>query len=141
MSYYNERRKIINQIDEEMKPLSLTQLNDVLSLVKEKKPIELREHIKKSFEEGRIGGIGCQDINNQPAILQAFEHEIRAICLELGPDFKKIETSSQYIDHFCEMYVQGHELDIWIHENGSLFNPCELAFVIYLLYTGEVVFR
>lgn len=140
MSYCNERRKIINQIDEEMKPLSLTQLNDVLSLVKEKKPLKLKEYIKQSFEEGKIGGVGCKDINNQPAVLQAFEHEVRAICLELGPNFKLIELSSEYIDHFCEMYVQGWELDIWIHEGGSLFNPSELAFVIFLLYTGEVVF-
>lgn len=139
MSYFEERRKIINRIDEEIKPLSLTQLHDILSLIKAKKPLKLREHIKKSFEEGRIGA-GCDEINNQPAVLQAFEHEVRAICLELGPDFKKVETSSEYIDHFCEMYVQGYELDIWIHEGGSLFNPSELAFVIYLLYTGEVVF-
>lgn len=140
MSYFEERRKIINQINEKMKPLSLTQLNDVLSLVEEKKPLKLKEYIKQSFKEGKIGGLGCEDINNQPAILQAFEHEIRAICLELGPDFEEIEASSQYIDHFCEMYVDGYEIDIWIHEGGSLFNPCELAFVIYLLYTGEVVF-
>ena len=140
MSYCEERRKIINQINNEMKPLNITQLHDILSLVESKKPLKLREYIKQSFEEGKIGGLGCEDINNQPAVLQAFEHEVRAICLELGPNFKLIEPSSEYIDHFCEMYVQGHELDIWIHEGGSLFNPCELAFVIYLLYTGEVVF-
>lgn len=140
MKIFEEKRKIINKINKEMKPLSLAQLNDILLLVKEKKPLKLKEYIKKSFEEGTISGIGCNDINNQPAIIQAFEHEVRAICLELGPNFEKVETSSEYIDHYCEMYVQGYELDIWIHEDGSLFNSYDLAWVIYLLYTEEVVF-
>lgn len=140
MSYCEEKIKTIREINEEIKEMNITQLEDILSIAREKRPLKLKDFIRQEFENKRIRGVGCQDINNQPEILQAFEHEIRAICLELGPDFKKVETSSQYIDHFCEMFVEGEELDLWIHEIGSLFNPCELAHVIYLLYSKEVVF-
>lgn len=137
MSYYSERRKIVDKIYKELGILSITQLEDILTEVQNKKPLSLKEYIKENFGHDSFG---CDEIFRQEEILQAFEHEIRAICLELGPKFKLVETTSEYIDHFSEMYVQGHELDIWIHEAGCVFNPCELAFVIYLLYTGEVVF-
>lgn len=134
------KREIRNKIDRELDKInSLTVLADIEFYIEKQKPLKLKDYIKESFKDGKISGAGCKEINNQPAILQAFEHEVRAICLELGHNFEKVEAGP-FIDHFCEMYVQGHELDIWIHENGSLFNPCELAFVIYLLYTGEVVF-
>lgn len=138
MSYFEERRKLNNEIHKELEPLSITQLHDVLTFVKEKKPLTLTEYIKENIGHNSYG---CNDMFQKPEVLKAFEHEVRAICLELGPSFKLVNTSSEYIDNFCEMYVQGHELDIWIHENGSMFNPCELAHVIYLLYTEEVVFR
>lgn len=137
MSYAEERRKLTNKIFKELGPLSITQLHDVLTFVEEKKPLSLTEYIKEHIGHGTYG---CDDVFRKPEVLKAFEHEVRAICLELGPDFEKIETSSQYIDHFYEMYVQGEEIDIWIQENGSMFNTYELAHIIYLLYTGEVIF-
>ncbi len=140
MTYYNEKRKKIAEIESEIQNLNITQLEDVLSVIKSKKPLNLKDFIKKEFDDREIGGIGCKDINNQAEVRQAFEHEVRAICLKLGPDFKKIKTKSQYIDHFCEMYVEGYDLDIWIQEHCPLFNPSELAFIIYLLYTEEVIF-
>lgn len=137
MSYFEERRKMTDKIYKELGPLSITQLYDVLDFVQEKKPLKLKEYIKENIG---YNSFGCDEIFRQQEVLQAFEHEVRDICLCLGLNFEQIEPSSEYIDHFCEMYVQGHELDIWIHEEGSMFNPRELAHVIYLLYTGEVVF-
>ena len=138
MSYFKVRKILADKIDKELRPLSVTQLYEVLSFIEEKKPLTLTEYIKEYFGSN---GFGCDDVFKKQDVLIAFEHEVRSICLELGSNFELVEPSSEYIDHFCEMYVEGHELDIWIHENGSVFNPCILAHVIYLLYTGEVVFK
>lgn len=137
MSYFQERRKLTDKIYKELEPLSIAQLHDVLTFVEEKKPLTLTGYIKEHIGHDSYG---CDEVFQKPEILKAFEHEVRAICLELGPDFELVRPDSEYIDHFCEMCVEGYELDIWIHEGGSMFNPRELAHVIYLLYTGEIVF-
>lgn len=71
-------------------------------------------------------------------VKKALEHEVRSMWLDIGNRF---EPSYTYIDHFCELYVQGHSLDVWIQENGSLFSGYELATIIFKLWTKEIVFR
>lgn len=138
MSYFSTKKRVIDEICEEMETLNVTQLKDVLSVVKRKKPMTLREYIDKEvFSSFR----DCEEIFRKTEIMNAFEHEVRSLCLDLGPNFQKVRTNSEYIIGFTEMCVDGQDLDIWIQETGCLFNPWELALVIYLLYTKELVFR
>lgn len=88
-----------------------------------------------------------EDMYKTDDILHAFEHEVRKLCLELDYDrkseniLKRIEPSSEYVDHYCELKVDGYELDIWISEdNNSPFDPRELAWTIFNIYCGKVVF-
>lgn len=88
-----------------------------------------------------------EDMYKTLDILHAFEHEVRKLCIELNYDrkseniLKRIKPSSEYVDHYCELKVDGYELDIWISEdNNSPFDPRELAWTIFNIYCGKVVF-
>lgn len=123
----NKKEEKIHNIFREME-----RINDIDSLiaieefVRDCQPIDLHTYINIHFDE------------YHEQVRQAFEHEVRSIYLDIKD---MLEPSCDYVNHFCELYVQGHELDIWIHENGSLFNPCELAVVIFKLWTNEIVPR
>lgn len=106
-----------------------------------KKPVKIDVFIRDMFD--KYG----EDMYKTDDILHAFEHEVRKLCVELDYDrkseniLKRIKPSSEYVDHYCELKVDGYELDIWISEdNNSPFDPRELAWTIFNIYCGKVVF-
>lgn len=119
-----EYRKIIEEDLKSIKDIDV--LESISQFIKDCNPITLEEYINIHFD------------NYHEQVRKALEHEVRATWLEIKNRF---EPTDEYIDHFSELYVQGHELDIWIHENGSLFNPCEIAVIIFKLWTKEIVFN
>lgn len=130
----NNKKCIAKKIEKQWKNTIISRLDyikdiDVLEsidqFVEECEPITLKDYINVHFDK------------YHSEIKKELEHEVRKIYLEIGNKFE----SDPYIDHFCELYVQGYSLDIWIHENGSLFNPCELALIIFKLWSKEIVFQ
>lgn len=101
-------------------------LESIENFIEDSKPLDLKTYISIHFD------------NYHEEVRNALEHEVRETWLDINNRF---EPSDAYINHFCELYVQGHELDIWIHENGSLFNSCEIAVIIFKLWTKEIVFQ
>lgn len=142
MSYKNEKMKLVNEI---VGLLGTTNDLEVLIDVKDtlkKEPINIVEFIRDLFDKNHN-----EDMYKSNDILCAFEHAVRKISYELEYDggsekiFKKIEASSEYIDHYCELKVDGLELDLWISEdNDSPFDPGEIAWTIFNIYCGKVVF-
>ena len=107
-----------------------------------KEPTKIDVFIKDMFDT-----YYNEDMYKTDDILHAFEHEVRKLCVELDYDrkseniLKRIKPSSEYVDHYCELKVDGYELDIWISEdNNSPFDPRELALTIFNIYCGKVVF-
>lgn len=107
-----------------------------------KEPTKIDVFIRDMFDE-----YYNEDMYKTDDILHAFEHEVRKLCVELNYDrkseniLKRIKPSSEYVDHYCELKVDGYELDIWISEdNNSPFDPRELAWTIFNIYCGKVVF-
>lgn len=141
MNYCETKVHLIDQIEENCKKLNNDQLCEILRKTEECKPKILHEFIKEMFEERIYGTGSIRELFCNEKIYDAFEHEVRALCLELGNNFSEIKANSDHIDHFCELSVNGQDLDIWIHEGGSLFNPSDLAYVIYKLYIKEITFR
>lgn len=101
-------------------------LESIDNFIEDSKPLDLKTYIDIHFDD------------YHEEVKKALEHEVRETWLDINNRF---EPNDGYINHFCELYVQGHELDIWIHENGSLFNSCEIAIIIFKLWTKEIVFR
>lgn len=142
MSYKSKKIKLMNEI---VKLLETTKDLEMLIDVKDalkKEPMSISEFIRDLFDKNYN-----EDMYKSNNILCAFEHAVRRISYELEYDgsseriFKKIEASSEYIDHYCELKVDGLELDLWISEdNDSPFDPGEIAWTIFNIYCGKVVF-
>ena len=141
MNYCETKVHLIDEIKENCKKLNNDQLCQIIGEIDKRQPKILHEFIKEMFDKNIYGTASIRELFCNEHIIDAFEHEVRAICLELGSNFSKIKTDSENIDHFCEMSVNGQDLDIWIHEGDPTFNPSDLAYVIYKLYTKEVTFR
>ena len=101
-------------------------LESIDNFIEESRPLDLTTYIDIHFD------------NYNKQVRRALEREARQIWIDIDNRF---EPNDAYINHFSELYVQGHYLDIWIHENGSLFNPCEIAIIIFKLWTKEIVFQ
>lgn len=144
MSY--ENRYKMKLVDEIVGLLGTTKNLEVLRGIRnelKKEPMNIMEFIRDLFDTNYN-----ENIYKSNDILYAFEHAIRGISYKLRYDknservFKKIEASSGYIDHYCELKVDGLELDLWISENNDTpFDPKDIAWTIFNIYCGKVVFQ
>ena len=142
MRYKKEKMELVDEI---VGLLEITKNLEVLRDVRDelkKEPVNIMDFIRDLFDTNYNEGIYKSN-----DILCAFEHAVRSISYELGYDknservFKKIEATSGYIDHYCELKVDGLELDLWISEtNGTPFDPKDIAWTIFNIYCGKVVF-
>lgn len=120
-------KKIRKNIKNELNMIKdIDTLTKIENFIKESKPINLNTYINIHFDK------------YHKEIRKELEHQVRETWLEINNQF---EPSCSYIDHFCELYVQGYSLDIWIAENGCLFSSYEMANIIFKLWTKEIVFQ
>ena len=142
MRYKKEKMELVDEIVGLLETTkNLEVLRDVRDKLK-KGPMNIMVFIRDLFDTNYNEGMYKSN-----DILYAFEHAIRSISYELGYDgsseriFKEIEASSGYIDHYCELKVDGLELDLWISENNDTpFDPKDIAWTIFNIYCGKVVF-
>lgn len=144
MSYENKYK--MKLVDEIVGLLRTTKNLEVLRSIRnelKKEPMNIMEFIRDLFDTNYN-----ENIYKSNDILYAFEHAIRSISYKLKYDknservFKKIEASSGYIDNYCELKVDGLELDLWISENNDTpFDPKDIAWTIFNIYCGKVVFQ
>lgn len=119
------KENIVDKLDEIQ---DIDTLQTIDNYIEECKPLNLHTYINVHFD------------GYHPEIKKALEHEVRRIYLDIER-IDKFEPTDAYINHFCELYVQGHCLDIWIAEYGSIFSSYELANIIFQLWTKEIVFQ
>lgn len=117
---------IIQIIDMVKRIEDIDALLAIEQFVKENEPMTLRTYINCKFDTYHV------------AIRRRLEEEVLCIFDEVKDELK---PSENYIDHFCELFVDGFEIDIWIHEQGTLFNPTMIANIIFKLWTKEIVLR
>ena len=116
------KKDIVDKLDD-IKDIDV--LKSIDNFIEDCRPLDLKTYINTQFD------------GYHSEIRKALEHEVRRIYL----DIDKIEPTDAYVDHFCELYVQGHCLDVWIAEHGSIFSSYELANIIFKLWTKEIVFE
>lgn len=142
MSCENEKMKLVDEI---VGLLGTTKNLEVLRDVRDelkKEPMDIMNFIRDLFDTNYN-----ENMYKSNDILYAFEHAVRSMSYDLKYDgsseriFKKIEASSECIDHYCELKVDGLELDLWISENNNTpFDPRDIAWTIFNIYCGKVVF-
>lgn len=143
MNYCETKVHLMDEIKENCKKLNNDQLCKILQETKNRKPKTLREFIEIFFNEKYYGTASIKELYCNDTIYDAFEHEVRKICLDIGSNFEKVKKwSDNYINDFSDMLVErGVDIILYIRERGSIFNPNDLAYVIYLLYIKEITFR
>lgn len=131
MVYKND---LITEIDKLMVRANMLTLEEVKELLESKKPIHIRDFIDKHWSEYSEG------------FRDDFEHEIRKIWLNTGDSFHGLgcrisSPKNRTAMHWSELSINNNDLDLWILEQGTSFNPADIAQVIYLIYMNEITFH
>lgn len=142
MSYESEKNKLLDEINAKCKfNLENDSLRKVLKLIEDEGKVYIKDYILNFMNE-------YYKDEYDESILEALEHEVRKFCLALGYNkweiskpFKKIVADDEYIFSFWELKVRGQELDIWIEETGTIFNPKDIAIIICDIYCGKITFE
>ena len=143
--YCKMKNNLIKEIENKCKELNIDDLQTIVKEIDKKDTIYITDYVTDLMKKN---GFGCTDVFTSQEVIKAFEHELRAICLELGyhsgsktRPFRDIKADSEYIESMCELSVDEQDLDFYIHEKGSVFNPSDLAYAIFQIYCGKVVFK
>lgn len=144
MSYESEKNKLLDEINAKCKfNLENDSLRKVLRLIEDEDKVYITNYIENFMNE-----YYKDEYSYEEFIIEALEHEVRKFCLELGYNkweiskpFKKIVADEEYISSFWELKVKGQELDIWIEEQGTIFNPKDIAIIICDIYCGKITFQ
>ena len=100
-------------------------LKEIRNILKNKSRKTLEEYVNKYFPSYNI------------EVKKAFILEVRKIWTQVWKEIK--DKNPEEIDYFCEIEIDGHYLDIWIdYCIGCLFNPRDLAIVIFKIFKGEI---
>lgn len=130
MVYKND---LITEIDKLMVRANMLTLEEVKELLENKKPIYIRDYIDKHWSEYSEG------------FRDDLEHEIRKIWLKTGDGFHGLGyrisiPKDRTAMHWSELSINNNDLDLWIMEQGTSFNPADIAQAIYLIYMNEITF-
>lgn len=144
MSYESVKNKLLAEINEQCKfNLENDSLRKVLKLIKDESKVYITDYIENFMNEYYKDAYAYEEF-----IIEALEHEIRTFCSKLGYNkqeiskpFKKIVADDEYICSFWELKVRGQDLDIWIEEQGTIFNPKDIAIIICDVYCGKITFE
>lgn len=139
-----QRKKIINQINSTNDWDMLNKIEKIL----DENPIFLRDFVRDMLNENygnRTDAINRTYCNEE--IVDAFQLKVREIWMNIP----KLKPESNCIDHWSQLYVVDkvnsfskrtytEDLDLWISEHDCLFNPREIAYVIFNIWCGKVTF-
>ena len=143
MNRCTQKNKIIDKI----KSTNNYDLLDKIEKELNEQPKYIKDFIielfEKNYGDNIYGDVYC---NNE--VMYAFELTIRRIWIEIKDS---LIPEGDNIDHWCELYVKRkpnqrsnklykEDLDIWISEQGYLFDSRELAWVIYNIWCEKVTF-
>lgn len=122
------KRNMVQRITKNLENINnIDTLMEINEFIIDKKPKTLREYIDLNF------------IEYDNHVRDALEHEVRGKYLNMSHE--KVEPENEHISHWCELYVNGQNLDIWISEGAGIFHPYEIANMIFKLWSKEITPR
>ena len=132
-NYYEERKEsVIEDIIENLVKTDIITLYDIKNILEKEKPLFIRDYIDKFWNDHSEG------------FKDDLEHEIRKFWNKINPNNSgmghyNLEASGE-VEHFTDLYVKGQDLDVWVMEQGTDFNPSDIAQSLFHIYIGKVVF-
>ena len=128
--YENCREAVLIDISKGLENADILTLYDIRRLLTEAQPLFIRDYIDKHWD------------NHSEGFRDDLEYELRKLWLEMTKNCRKnkFETNG-YLNSVHDMTYNRIPLDIWIMEQGTEFNPADLAQAIYHIYIGKVVFN
>lgn len=131
-NYYEEcKEDVINEIVYNLDICDILTLYEIREKIKNTKPLFIRDYIDEFWD------------NHSEGFRDDLEHELRKFWIKLsgkGYGCYEIEAKGD-VDHFTDLYVHKQPLDIWVMEQGTEFNPTDIAHALYEIYIGKVVFK
>ena len=137
MQTYNDncnKEKIVNEIIEDIKT---TKNMRALCRIKEILEYELPLHIRDYIDEYWSGYTeGFRD---------DLEHEVRKFWIKTGPGCKPegfliAPIGTDIPNNWTEIVISGLHADEWVREQGTSFNPVDIACILFDIYMGKIYF-
>lgn len=132
--YENCKQDVINEIVYNLDICDVLTLYDIRRIIKEYKPLFIRDYIDKHWGEYSEG------------FRDDLEHEIRKFWLKTGPGCKREgylinPYDTDQPECWLDICIANEPADIWVMEQGTSFNPVDIASALFQIYMGKVVFK
>ncbi len=130
--YENCKNAVVEDIIANLENLDILTLYDVRKMLEECKPLTLKEYIDKWWGKYSEG------------FRKDLEHEVRRMYLKTNPLGESIiEPASELdmIECMWDITINGESPDVWVMEQGTVFNYTDIAKIIFDIYIGKVVFK
>lgn len=131
--YENCKNTVVEDIIANLESLDILALYNIRRQINEFRPKTLEEYIDENYNEYSEGF--KKDIN----------HEIRKLWLALGPGCRAskdaFEVQDNNLECMWDVSIYGQDPDIWVMEQGTVFNPVDIAQILFYIYIGKVVWR
>ena len=94
-------------------------------------PIYIRDYIDNNWSEYSEG------------FRDDLEHEIRELWIKTTPGcFSHIApVSPELPECWVDIYIDNEVPDIWVMEQGTSFNPVDIAQALFEIYMGKITFN
>lgn len=130
--YKRCKETVIEDIIANLEKTNILTLYDIRKMLAEE-PIPLKVYIDKHWSEYSEGF--RKDLN----------HEVRKIWLGISPgctdtmDCITPVEGCELIESVWDIQINGETPDIWVMEQGTVFNCTDIAEMIFNIYIGKVV--
>lgn len=130
--YENCKNTVIEDIIAHLEDVDILTLYGVRRMLEECKALTLKEYIDKWWGKYSEG------------FRKDLEHEVRRMYLKTKPLCGSIiepADESNLIECMWDITINGESPDVWVMEQGTVFNYTDIAKIIFDIYIGKVVFK
>ena len=131
--YENCKNAVVEDIIANLESIDILELYEIRKQINDRRPKTLEEFINQNYSEYSEG------------FRKDLDHEVRKLWLKLGPGCKDPKASFKIRDENLEcmwdISICGTDPDVWVMEEGTSFNPIDIAQILFYIYIGKVVWR
>lgn len=125
------KKRIVNEIIGEIKTTkNMKVLCKIQDILEKELPIHIRDYIDNNWFEYSEG------------FRDDLEHEIRKFWIKTTPGcYSHIAPiGTELPECWMEIYIENESPDIWVMEQGTSFNPIDIAQALFEIYMGKIYF-
>lgn len=125
------KEKIVSEIIDEIKTTkNMKVLCKIQDILENELPIHIRDYIDNNWLEYSEG------------FRDDLEHEIRKFWIKTTPGcYSHIApVGTELPECWVDIYINNEAPDIWVMEQGTSFNPVDIAQTLFEIYMGKIYF-